>query len=53
MKVLGQNFGYYNLERRVKELWKPRGDLEIIILGFGYYLLKFDYNEDRDDIILP
>lgn len=50
--ALGRNVGYHALAKRVKDIWKPRGDLDIVILGFGYYLVKFDCDEDRERVIL-
>lgn len=39
-------------DKRVRELWKPRGEIEIMILGFSYYLIKFDNDEDRECVLL-
>lgn len=38
VKPLGRNIGYMTLEKKVKELWKPRGEIEIVILGHGTIL---------------
>lgn len=46
-KPLGQNVDLAAFDKRVREIWKPRGEMEIIILGFGYYLIKYDNEEIR------
>lgn len=52
VKALGRNVGYHALAKRVKDIWKPRADLDIVILGFGYCLVKFDCDKDRERVIL-
>lgn len=51
-KPLGRHVGAAPFERRVRELWKPRGEMTIMVLGFGYFLIKFDNDEDRERVLL-
>lgn len=51
-KPLGRNVGYGPFSKRVIELWKPKGEMEIIPLGFVYYLIKLDNYEDRERVLL-
>lgn len=51
-KPLGINVGVVAFKKRVWELWKPNGEIKIVILGFRYYLIKFDNNMDRGEVLL-
>lgn len=51
-KPLAQNVGGAPFEKRVRDLWKPNGEMEIIDLGFGHFLIKFDNDADRDKVLL-
>ncbi|OMP01262.1 hypothetical protein CCACVL1_03127 [Corchorus capsularis] len=46
VKLLGRNIGYKTLQVKVTSLWKPRGHLELIELGEGYFVAKFSLEED-------
>lgn len=32
-------------------LWKPRGELDILDLGYDFFLVKFDLKEDLDTVL--
>lgn len=44
--------GVATFEKHVRELWKLNSEIEIIILGFGYYLINFDNDNDHDKVML-
>ncbi|OMP00911.1 reverse transcriptase [Corchorus capsularis] len=46
VKLLGRNIGYKTLQTRVTNMWKPRGHLELIDLGEGFFVAKFSLEED-------
>lgn len=49
---MGRNIGVAAFEKRIRELWKPNGEMDIIILDFRYYLIKFDNDIDQDKVLL-
>lgn len=44
--------GYHVFAKKVKELWKPQREIDIMILGFGYYLVRFTLDEDMKRVML-
>lgn len=51
-KSFGQNVSVGPIEKRVRELWKPNGEMDLFSLSFGYILIKFDNDADRDKVLL-
>ena len=47
MKLLGKNIGFLAMRDRLKKLWKPIGGFDIIDLDYGFFLNKFDEDEDH------
>ncbi|XP_016178012.1 uncharacterized protein LOC107620353 [Arachis ipaensis] len=52
IKVLGKNFSYTAITHRLKGVWRTKGGYEILDVGFGYFLVKFDLLEDREKVFL-
>lgn len=52
LKVLGRRVGYKFLERRVNQLWNPKGLVTLANLGNDYYLARFSNDEDYDKALL-
>lgn len=46
IKLLGINIGFNFLEKKLKELWAPKGDIEIIDLPCDYFFVKFTHEND-------
>ena len=46
-KLLGKEVGFWAMRDRRNKLWKPCGGFEIIDLGYGFFLVKFDNEDDR------
>ncbi|KAJ9141371.1 hypothetical protein P3X46_031913 [Hevea brasiliensis] len=46
VKLLGRMIGYKALENRLKDLWKPVGEFQIMELENDYFLIKFRVKED-------
>lgn len=51
-KPFGRNVNDAPFVKRVADIWKPHNEMEIIPLSFGYYLIKFDDDEDRERVLL-
>ena len=47
VKLLGKDVGFLTMRDRLKKLWQPSGGFDIIDLGFGFFLIKFDNGDDR------
>lgn len=46
IKLMGKSTQYHYLIQKPKSLWKPTGEMDCILLGRGFYLLKFSNIED-------
>ena len=45
VKLLGRSIGYKALRSCIVSMWKPEGEIQIIDLDNGYYLVSFDHND--------
>ncbi|XP_025685405.1 uncharacterized protein [Arachis hypogaea] len=52
IKVLGKNFSYTAITHRLKGVWRTKGGYEVLDVGFGYFLVKFDLLEGREKVLL-
>ncbi|KAL0015301.1 hypothetical protein SO802_002370 [Lithocarpus litseifolius] len=43
--------GYQYLSQRVRELWKPTGNMDLVDLGYDYFLARFWTKEDLDNVL--
>lgn len=41
-KLIKSIAGFTTFDKMIREIWKSRGEMEIIVLGFGCYIIKFD-----------
>lgn len=46
IKVIGKSVGYNFLLRRIRMLWRPSADMELVALDNDYFLVKFESMED-------
>lgn len=51
IKLLGKNLGYNLFYERLKKLWRPQGGFDIMDVGNGFYMVKFDMVADRDKVM--
>src|ERR1044072_1879345 len=51
VKLLGKNIGYNALCEKLRMLWKLSGGYEVRYVHHGYYLIKFDMEEDKKKVI--
>nr|XP_025670055.1 uncharacterized protein LOC112769805 [Arachis hypogaea] len=52
IKVLGKTFSYSAITHKLRGVWRTRGRYEVLDVGFGYFLIKFDLREDRERVLL-
>ncbi|XP_015931305.1 uncharacterized protein LOC107457649 [Arachis duranensis] len=52
IKALGKNFSYTVITHKLKGVWRIKGGYEVLDVGFGYFLVKFNLLEDREKVIL-
>ncbi|XP_057454284.1 uncharacterized protein LOC130745886 [Lotus japonicus] len=56
-KLLGKKkgkekeIGYFLMKDKLKETWKIRAGFEMIDVGYGFYAITFDEDDDRDKVI--
>lgn len=46
LKVWGRAVGYNYLLRRLNMIWKPKATMEVVAIDNGYFLAKFETEED-------
>lgn len=51
VKLLGKSIGFYTMRDRLKSLWKLSGGMDIVDVGHGFYMVKFDVAADREKVI--
>lgn len=51
LKTFGRTVAYQFLSQRVRELWVPSGRLDIVDLGYDYFLARFETKEDLDRVL--
>lgn len=45
MKLLGRSISYNVLNDRLQRLWKPKGDMELIDVGHGFFIVRLEAQE--------
>ncbi|XP_028111817.1 uncharacterized protein LOC114310107 [Camellia sinensis] len=51
VKPLGKSIGYKLLTLKVRKIWDLQGDFEAIDLGLGFFLFKFQMNDDYTKVL--
>ena len=47
IKLLGKTVGFLVLRDRLRSLWRLQGGFEMVDVGNGFFMVKFDLEEDR------
>lgn len=47
IKLLGKNIGYKILKEKLVTMWKLEAGFDMLDIDNGYFMLKFDLEEDR------
>lgn len=48
VKLLGETIGYRALENILNQIWVMRGILNIVDIGYNYFLVTFMNEEDQN-----
>ncbi|MBA0561535.1 hypothetical protein Golob_018354 [Gossypium lobatum] len=51
LKLLGRSIGYNALHNRILSLWKPAKPFHLMDITNGYFLVKFQDNEDYNRVL--
>ncbi|XP_045791583.1 uncharacterized protein LOC123886297 [Trifolium pratense] len=51
VKILGKNLGYNTMKTKLENVWKLFGGFELMNIGHGYYMVKFDGEKDKNTMI--
>lgn len=51
IKMFDKNIGYMTLIRRLTKKWQLKGSLNLIDIGFSYYVVKFTNKEDYECVL--
>ena len=51
VKILGKELGFLATKEKLRVLWKPQHGFDVMSVGNGYFMVKFDAQEDRERVI--
>ncbi|GAU26384.1 hypothetical protein TSUD_221110 [Trifolium subterraneum] len=51
VKLLGKKLGYNTMKAKLENVWKLTGSFELMDVGYSYYMVKFDGEEDKSRVI--
>lgn len=51
VQLLGKTIGFVVMRERLERLWKLAGSFDMVDVGHGYYMIKFDLLADREKVI--
>ncbi|PNX72551.1 hypothetical protein L195_g028444, partial [Trifolium pratense] len=51
VKLLGKRLGYNTMKAKLENVWKLTGGFELMDVGYSYYMVKFDGEEDKNKVI--
>lgn len=51
VKVIGISVGYVVMKDRLSRAWKLEGQFNLLYVGFGYFLVKFELVPYRDNVL--
>ncbi|GAB2254148.1 hypothetical protein Droror1_Dr00021957 [Drosera rotundifolia] len=51
VKLLGKSLSYPVMERGVRQLWNPRGEMVFLDLNNGFFMARFEKDEDLERVI--
>ncbi|MFQ6635257.1 hypothetical protein Gotur_012197 [Gossypium turneri] len=52
LKLLGRSIGYNAFHNRILSLWKPAKPFHLMDITNGYFLVKFQNNEDYNRVLI-
>ena len=51
VKILGKELGFLTMKEKLHALWKPKQGFDLMSVGNGYFMIKFDAKDDRERVI--
>lgn len=51
VQLFGRSIGYHFLCKKVEQICKPKGEIDVIDLGYSLNLVKFRLDEDIDTVL--
>ncbi|PNY06441.1 hypothetical protein L195_g002907 [Trifolium pratense] len=51
VKLLGKNIGFVTMRDRLRAVWKLTSDIDMLDIGHGFFMVKFDLEADREKVI--
>lgn len=51
IKLRGKKVDYRVMKQRLSSMWKLDGDFELMDIDHGFFMVKFDRENDRDKVI--
>lgn len=51
VQLLGKSIGFFAMRNRLDRMWKLAGNFDMVDIGHGYYMIKFDLLADREKVI--
>ncbi|XP_057443213.1 uncharacterized protein LOC130735131 [Lotus japonicus] len=49
--LLGKTLGYRTMKNKLANVWRLDGDFDMIDVGNGFYMVKFDIKEDKEKVV--
>ncbi len=46
IKAIGKSVGFKYMDFKIRSLWKPQGEMQIIDLGVDFFLVHFKLSDD-------
>lgn len=51
VKLLGKSLGFFTMRDRLQALWKPSSGIDLVDIGHGFFMVKFDVAVDSEKAI--
>lgn len=51
VELLEKNISYTVMKTKLMNLWKPNSGMDIMDLGFGFFMVKLDDENDRTKVV--
>lgn len=51
LKLVGKHVSFITMRDRLWVVWKISGAMDVVDIGYGLYMVKFDVSADREKVI--
>ena len=52
LKLMGRTLGYRALQSRLAGIWRPTGKMQLIDIGYGFFIMRFDVLKDYQHALM-